>query len=81
MFRKTFKWLSIVAIITLALSGLAVVYGQVGTVQAANPSANLDQCANDPAPSPSTNGCATDAKEWVNGNLGASKSVDRKSVV
>ncbi|MBI5037147.1 MAG: DUF11 domain-containing protein [Candidatus Kerfeldbacteria bacterium] len=42
---------------------------------AASPSANLDQCANDPAPSPSTNGCSTSATEWVNGNLGASKSV------
>ena len=41
----------------------------------ANPAANLDQCANDPAPSPSTDGCDTDASQWVNGNLGASKSV------
>ena len=44
---------------------------------AANPSANLDQCANDPAPSPHTNGCSGAVGEngWVNGNLGASKSV------
>ncbi len=42
---------------------------------AANPSANLDQCANDPAPSPSTDGCNTTATQWVNGNLGASKAV------
>ncbi len=44
---------------------------------AGNPSANLDQCANDPAPSPSTNGCSGAAGEngWVNGNLGDSKSV------
>jgi uncharacterized repeat protein (TIGR01451 family) len=41
----------------------------------ANPSADLDQCANDPAPSPNTNGCNTSASEWDNGNLGASKSV------
>ena len=27
------------------------------------------------APSPHTDGCATSATEWVNGNLGASKSV------
>ncbi|HEU5212912.1 MAG TPA: hypothetical protein VFU10_09110, partial [Gaiellaceae bacterium] len=40
----------------------------------ANPSANLDQCANDPAPSPSSDGCDTNANQWVNGNLGASKS-------
>ena len=41
----------------------------------ANPSADIDQCANDPSPSPSTDGCNTNASEWVNGNLGASKSV------
>ncbi|EWT03680.1 hypothetical protein N865_08770 [Intrasporangium oryzae NRRL B-24470] len=41
----------------------------------ANPSANLDQCANDPLPSPSTDGCDTSATQWVNGNLGSSKSV------
>ena len=40
----------------------------------ANPSADLDQCANDPAPSPSTDGCSASASDWVNGNLGASKS-------
>ncbi|MBI4038117.1 hypothetical protein HY387_00480 [Candidatus Daviesbacteria bacterium] len=40
----------------------------------ANPSARLDQCANDPAPSPSTDGCSASASDWVNGNLGASKS-------
>ena len=44
-------------------------------VSAANPSANLDQCANDPAPSPSSDGCDTNANQWVNGNLGASKSL------
>jgi uncharacterized repeat protein (TIGR01451 family) len=47
----------------------------VGTALAANPSANLDQCANDPAPSPHTNGCATSAPQWVNGNLNGAKSV------
>ncbi len=41
----------------------------------ANPSADLDQCANDPAPSPSTDGCSSSASDWVNGNLGASKAV------
>jgi hypothetical protein len=46
-----------------------------GVVHAANPAANLDQCGNDPAPSPSNDGCDTSATQWVNGNLGASKSV------
>jgi hypothetical protein len=41
----------------------------------ANPSADLDQCANDPAPSPSTDGCSASASDWVNGNLGASKAL------
>jgi uncharacterized repeat protein (TIGR01451 family) len=42
----------------------------------ANPSANLDQCANGPAPSPSSDGCdGTPNTDWVNGNLGASKAV------
>ena len=47
----------------------------VAPVSAANPSADLDQCANDPAPSPSTDGCTSSSSDWVNGNLGASKSV------
>jgi len=41
----------------------------------ANPSANLDQCGNDPLPSSHLDGCASNASDWVNGNLGASKSV------
>ena len=41
----------------------------------ANPSADLDQCANDPAPSSHLDGCSASATDWVNGNLGASKSV------
>jgi len=40
----------------------------------ANSSASLDQCANDPFPSPSTDGCSASASDWVNGNLGASKA-------
>ncbi|MBI3751864.1 MAG: DUF11 domain-containing protein, partial [Chloroflexi bacterium] len=58
----------------LASTMLVTPFG-VPPAAAANPSADLDQCANDPAPSPHTNGCATSATEWVNGNLGASKSV------
>jgi uncharacterized repeat protein (TIGR01451 family) len=43
---------------------------------AANPSANLDQCANGQAPSPASDGCnGTAGTDWVNGNLGASKAV------
>ena len=41
----------------------------------ANPSANLDQCANGAAPSPSSDGCDSAAADWVNGNLGSSKAV------
>ena len=41
----------------------------------ANPSANLDQCANDPFPSPSSDGCSASASDWINGNMGASKAV------
>ena len=41
----------------------------------ANPSADIDQCANDPFPSASTDGCSAAATDWVNGNLGASKAV------
>ena len=40
-----------------------------------NASANLDQCANDPSPSSNHDGCNTDASQWVNGNVGASKAV------
>ena len=46
-----------------------------GVVVAANPSANLDQCANDPLPSSHLDGCNSSATQWVNGNLGESKSV------
>jgi uncharacterized repeat protein (TIGR01451 family) len=67
---------------TSVVSGLvvmAVIVAQaalmVGQAAAANPSANLDQCANDPLPSSHLNGCNTSATQWVNGNLGSSKSV------
>jgi hypothetical protein len=54
---------------------------EAGTITAtssftdANPSADVDQCANDPAPSPSSDGCSANASDWVNGNLGSSKSL------
>jgi len=69
--NKKLARLSLTVIIVLVLSLL----GNAATVLAANPSANLDQCANDPAPSPSSDGCNSNANQWVNGNLGASKAV------
>ena len=43
-----------------------------GGASAANPSANLDQCANGSLASPNNPAC--NPNEWVNGNLGASKA-------
>jgi hypothetical protein len=43
-----------------------------------NPSADIDQCANDPMPSDPADGCSGNSTQWVNGNLGASKSVYRE---
>jgi hypothetical protein len=40
----------------------------------ANPSADLDQCANDKFPSPSTDGCSASENDWVNGNVNESKA-------
>src|SRR5262245_39844651 len=59
---------------TLTAIGQASGLTATTTFTDANPSANLDQCANDPAPSPSTDGCSASASDWVNGNVGASKS-------
>ena len=64
--------------IALFVLSLGLQYGgfaHAASVLAANPSADLDQCANDPPRHRSTDGCDTSATEWVNGNLGASKSV------
>src|SRR6266540_3433818 len=69
--NKKLARLSLTVIIVMVLSLL----GNAATVLAANPSANLDQCANDPSPSPSSDGCNSNASQWVNGNLGASKAV------
>jgi hypothetical protein len=69
--NKKLARLSLTVIIVMVVSLL----GNAATVLAANPSANLDQCANDPAPSPSSDGCNSNASQWVNGNLGASKAV------
>src|SRR6266498_2289938 len=69
--NKRFARLSLTVVIVLVLSMLGNAMG----VLAANPSANLDQCANDPSPSLSSDGCNSNASQWVNGNLGASKAV------
>ena len=59
-------------VIALIVAQAALMIGQAS---AANPAANLDQCANDPLPSSHLDGCNSAATQWVNGNLGASKSV------
>src|SRR5450759_5981960 len=62
------------------LQGLAVIGAlvlsllPVAPVAAANPSATLDQCANGADVATRTCGCNVLASDWVNGNLGASKS-------
>jgi len=62
--------------VTFTLTATGQQSGSAQTIfHDANPSANLDQCANDPAPSLSSDGCNTNANQWVNGNLGASKSL------
>ncbi|NJD28565.1 MAG: hypothetical protein FIA92_09740, partial [Chloroflexi bacterium] len=69
-----FKGLLLLTQAALLGSGLLISPLGVAPVLAAE-SADLDQCANDPAPSPSSDGCSTSASEWVNGNLNAAKSV------
>src|SRR5438876_9320972 len=69
MRRKLAALVSAAGLICTLTITSSVVLGAGG-----NPSATLDQCANDPAPSDPTNGCDTNANQWVNGNLGASKS-------
>jgi hypothetical protein len=69
--NRTLARLSLTVIVVLMMNLL----GHAAPVFAANPSANLDQCANDPFPSPSSDGCNSTANQWVNGNLGASKAV------
>jgi uncharacterized repeat protein (TIGR01451 family) len=60
-------------LVLFVLSGALLLAAPMAS--AANPSANLDQCANDPLPSSHLDGCNASATQWVNGNLGASKSV------
>jgi uncharacterized repeat protein (TIGR01451 family) len=61
--------LSVFAIVAMSVGMYAV-----PTVLAANPSASLAQCANDPAPSSNLDGCNSNANQWVNGNVGSSKA-------
>ena len=67
LFRAVF------VVLQTAFLGTTMLVVPAGVVLAAAPSANLDQCANDPAPSSPANGCATSASDWVNGNLNASQ--------
>jgi uncharacterized repeat protein (TIGR01451 family) len=67
--KRARTFLSIIAVVALN-AGIIV----PATVIAANPSASLAQCANDPAPSPNTDGCNSNANQWVNGNVGSSKA-------
>ena len=63
--------------VSTLLVGLAlalVCWVAAPVAQAASPSASLDQCANGPAPSPSSDGCGTAASEWVNGNVNGAKA-------
>jgi hypothetical protein len=64
---------AVLAIVQATFLGTGLLITPAGVFAAE--SADLDQCANDPAPSSPANGCATDASDWVNGNLNASKSV------
>src|SRR5712692_1575324 len=65
--------LLVALVLVLACTGGALFLAS--TASGANPAANLDQCANDPAPSSHLDGCNSSASQWVNGNLGSSKSV------
>lgn len=53
---------------------LGSVLAATTTFTDSNPSANLDQCANDPFPSSHLDGCSASASDWVNGNVGTSKA-------
>src|SRR4029079_16461667 len=58
-----------------ASTATANAYYAPAALLAGNPAADLDQCANDPLPSSHLDGCNTSGTQWVNGNLGESKSV------
>jgi hypothetical protein len=64
--------------LSLLLTGIvilgALLFGVSGAIGASS-TATLDQCANGSAPSPNTDGCNSNASDWVSGNLGSSKAV------
>src|SRR5512133_1229922 len=74
MSTKQVRFISIILNLTMIFAMFFSPLAQ-SIVIAANASASLDQCGNDPAPSLHTDGCNTSATQWENGNLGASKSV------
>jgi uncharacterized repeat protein (TIGR01451 family) len=62
-----------------ALLAIAVFFGFAPARSlAANPAANIDQCANGSDVATASSGCNTAAADWVNGNLGSSKSAYRE---
>ena len=65
---KHWKWGFAPLVVVFAAAVLLLAPGGV----AANPSANLDQCANGSLASPNVPAC--NPTEWVNGNLGSSKA-------
>src|SRR6185437_7308903 len=68
------RWLLVAALFAIAL-----VFALVpGVSFAANPAANLDQCANGADVATASSGCNSVSADWVNGNLGSSKSAYRE---
>ena len=65
------RWGSAFAVLAMTVS--AVFLPKIADA-AGNPSASLDQCANDPAPSANTDGCSASANDWVNGNVNGAKA-------
>lgn len=72
--RGAFKALMGVVQSTFIASTLLVMPLAVAPVAAANASANIDQCANGSDLATRNSGCNAVTADWVNGNLGASKS-------
>src|SRR5206468_2099416 len=71
---RLFSWRKIPALNLVLIFSLLSVFANVAL--AANPSADIDQCANGQTPSPSNNGCnGTAGTDWVNGNVNESKAV------
>src|SRR5204863_2944111 len=69
--KRTFSKMLLAFVQATLIAGTVVVVPAL----AANPAANLDQCGNDAPPSSHIDGCNSDATQWLNGNLGTSKSV------